>query len=194
MLDGPHVLNDIDGEAPLGAQFAEELDVARSPAAEAEVRAHEHGLHAERADEHVLHEIPGRQARELLVEVQHQRRIDPGLGEQLQLLMHPDEQRRADLGPEHAERIPVERHGDHARAGRRGIHLRLLDERAVSGVHAVELADRDDGGAEALGHLGRVAEDDHGSTGRWVASHQMPKKGSTSGTNRYPIPNHDHTV
>ena len=108
-------------------------------------------------------------------------------------------------GRRRRERVAVERDRDHPGAAGRGIHPGALEHRPVSGVDAVELADRDDRRAEAGGDLGRVAEDDHapprrtrhpprGVTGGCVASHHNPKNGSTSGTKRYPMPNNDHTV
>ena len=149
------------------------------------------------SDEHVLDELARGQVRELLVEAEHERRVDAGLGEQLQLLVHADEVLGADLGPQQRERVAVEGDRDDAGAAGRGIHSRTVDHRAVAGVHAVELADRDDRRAVARGHLGRIAEDDHGATaaaaasvavdgsaGRWVISHHSPKNGSTSGTKR----------
>ena len=111
--------------------------------------------------------------------------------------MHADQALGADLGPQQCERIAVERDRDDAGAARRGIHSRPIDHRAVTRVHAVELADRHDRGPEAGRHLGGIAEDDHGataadgasavadgSTGRCVISHHRPKNGSTSGTKR----------
>ena len=124
----------------------------------------EHRPDAERADQHVLHELPRGQARELLVEAQHERRVDARLGEQLQLLVHADEVLGADLGAQQRERIAVEGHRHDAGAAGGGIHAGPVDDGAVTGVHAVELADRDDRRTEAGGHLRRGAEDDHGAT------------------------------
>ena len=122
------------------------------------------------SDEHVLDELARGQVRELLVESEHERRVDAGLGEQLQLLVDADEVLGADLGPQQRQRVAVERDRDDAGAAGGGIHPRPIDHRAVAGVHAVELADRDDRRAEARGHLGRVAEDDHGATAAAAAS------------------------
>ena len=115
------------------------------------------------------------------------------------LLRHADEVFGAELGPKEAR-------ADCGRMSRRrpcasgsGIDLRALQDRAVPGVHAVELADRDDRRAEAGGDLGRVAEHDHdvtaaaaasvisrSSSGGCFTSHHSPKNGSTSGMNTYP--------
>ena len=76
----------------------------------------------------------------------------------------------AQLGPQQRERIAVERDRDDAGAAGRGIHPRPVDHRAVAGVHAVELADRDDRRAEARRHLAGIAEDDHGATAAGAAS------------------------
>ena len=169
-FDGPHIVHDVDVEPQFGAELGERLGVARTASAEAEVVSDEHRADAERADEHVLHELSRRQVRELLVEAEHERRIDARLAEELELLMHADEVLGADLGPQQRERIAVERDGDDSGAAGGGIHPRPVEHRAMAGVHAVELADRDDRGAETRRHLRRVAEDDHGVTTADAAS------------------------
>ena len=74
------------------------------------------------------------------------------------------------LGAQQRERVAVERDRDDARAAGRGIHPRTVEHGTVTGVHAVELADRDDRRTEAGGHLGRIAEDDHDATAAVAAS------------------------
>ena len=145
----------------------------------------------------MLDELTRGEVRQLLVEAEQERRVDAGLGEQLQLLVDADEVLGAQLRPQQREGVAVEGDRDDAGAAGCGIHARAIDHGAVTGVHAVELSDRDHRGTETRRHLGRVAEDDHGataaaaasvvgdgSTGRCVMSHHSPKKGSTSGTKR----------
>ena len=143
----------------------------------------------------MLDELACAQVRERAIEREHERRVDAGVRQQTELLLHAHQAVGADLGAQERQRVAVERHRDAARTGGRSIHPRAVDDRAMPRVHAVELADRDDGGAEARGHLTRIAEDDHEATaagagvctsaaGWCVASHQMPRNGSTSGTNR----------
>ena len=164
------------------------------------------GANAQRIHQHALDELAGGQVRQLLVETQHERRVDPGFSEQLHLLVHADQVFGAQFRAQQGERVAVERDRHDARIAGRGIHASPVEHGTVPRVHAVELADRDNRRAEVRGHFRRVAEDDHDATavdtasvvvgvaGRCVASHQMPKNGSTRGTNRYPAPNPDQTV
>ena len=135
--------------------------VARSPAAEAEVVADHHRHDAEGVDEHVLDEGAGLEPGELGVEAQHEGRVDPRLGEQLELLLDARERVGAEFGAQQAERIAVEGDGHHARVRVGRGDAGAVDDGAVTRVHPVELADHDDTRAEARRHLAGGAEDDH---------------------------------
>ena len=145
----------------------------------------------------MLDERAGLQAREGCVERQHECRVDTGVGELGELLIDARQWLRAQLGTQQAERIAVEGDGDDAgiRLGRRD--ARTIDHGAMPGVHAVELADRDDARAESGWNLFGRTEDDHqldpstagsgcgsGTPWRWVTSHHTPTNGSTSGTQK----------
>ena len=112
----------------------------------------------------MLDELACTEVGQRAVEGQHQRRVHARIGEEAQLLVDPDQARGAQLGPQQRQRVAVERDGDDARAGGLGIHPCPVDDRAVPRVDAVELADRDDGRAEARGHVAGIPEDDHDAT------------------------------
>src|SRR5690606_28793976 len=52
----------------------------------------------------------------------------------------------------------------------------------------------DHAAASARGSVRTCRSDAEVPPGRCTMSHHSPKKGSTSGTNTYPMPNHDHTA
>src|SRR5690606_22241028 len=205
-IEGAHIGDDIHPEAELRPDLAQDLRVAGTSAAEAEVLAHEHRLRTQGADEDALDELPRREVGERAIEPQHERRVDAGLSEQPQLLSHAHEVFRAHFGSQQAERVAVAGDGDDLRAAGGGIHPGALEDRPEAGVHAVELADRDHGRTESGRDLPRLTEDDHVATARaasaswasraggWVISHHRPRNGRTSGMNRYPMPKVDHTV
>ena len=147
----------------------------------------------------MLDEHPRLEGRQFGVEAEDEGRIHPGLGEQAELLVDAGERLGAELGAQQAQRVAVERDGHHlgARVGRGDAGA--VDHRPVPGVHAVELADRDDARSEAGRHLRRVVEDDHqldlpvASAPASVASslvrpelrsHHSPTKGSARGTQK----------
>jgi hypothetical protein len=117
-------------------------------------------------DEIARDELLGGNGRELLVEPQHERRIEPGAGEQVDLLLDADHLFRAVLRRNRRERVAVEGDRDGARVGLDGIEQHVVDDRAVTGVHPVELADRDDRVAEVGGQFRRILDDDHAATFR----------------------------
>ena len=80
-----------DLEAELGAERVEQRDVALALVAEVEVLAHHDDLGVEAPDELVAHEVRGRLLRPDLVEVDHQRVVDAGGGQQLELLVEVGE-------------------------------------------------------------------------------------------------------
>jgi hypothetical protein len=96
-----------------------------------------------------------------LVEAEHEGGVDPGGGEQVELLREAAHGLRAQFGAQQAQGVAIERDGHHPRPGILRGDTRTVDHRTMSGVHAVELADRDDAGAEPGRHLRGVVKDDH---------------------------------
>jgi hypothetical protein len=88
--------------------------------------------------------------------------------------------------------MPVEGDDGRGEPVARGDGTQVGDDAAVARVHAVELADGDGAGPEAIGHGREVVEEEHDQAavasactrpGRRTRSQSMPSTGSTSGTN-----------
>ena len=121
---------------------------------------------AEAVDEHPAHEVLGALRGEGLVEGDQQGRVDAGLAQQLELLLVAHERRRALLGIQQGQRVAVEGHDDGGEALAVGGRPQSVDDGAVAGVHAVELADRDDG-CRPVGRDGvEAVVDDHAAPRR----------------------------
>lgn len=180
------VVDDHDLEAVGRRRLTQEGDVAAALVTEPEVLADENGAGVEVLHENAADEVLRRLRGELGVEAQHEARVDAGLLEQVELLLETHERVGAHLRRDNRERVPVERDDDALQVALGRDSLELADDRAVSGVHAVELADRDGGGAEVGGNPVNVADADHrASSVRAVRRSQiMPSTGSTSGMNR----------
>ena len=95
----PGAASGSDLEAGLGAELAQQGDVAPAMVAEVEVLADHHGAGAQAPDEHLGHELLGRLGGAALVEVHDGGDVEPGGGQQLQLLLEVGELRRGRLGP-----------------------------------------------------------------------------------------------
>ena len=137
----------------LAAHLGEHVGIAPAAASEPEVLAHQHARRVQPVDEIARDEVFRGHRRELLVEPQHEGRVEPRRREQVDLLIDADHELGAVLGRDGRERIPIERHGDRARVARGGVDQQVIDDRAVPGVHAVELSDRDDRVAEVARQL-----------------------------------------
>ena len=114
----------------------EQREIACTATAEAEVRAGDDHLGADRAQD-ALGERLRRELRQLEVEVDDERLLDPGLGEQLEPPLERHQQ--LDAVAERLARVRVE--GDHRRrpsGGERGV-----EHAPVAEVDAVEGAERD---------------------------------------------------
>ena len=117
--------------ADVEVEPSQELEVAGPSSAEAEVRARHDDVGADRK-QHALDELLRPELRELEVELDHQRLVDPGLGEELEA---PFERRQQlDAVAQSNARVRVE--GDHCRrlAGRN----RSVEHPPVAAVHPVE--------------------------------------------------------
>ncbi len=159
---------------------------------EAEVLTDQDSRHLQRTDEDVDDEILRAAGGHLLVEREHERRVEPEAAQQLELALDRDDVLGTAIRPDDCQRIAVEGHGDRAAPGGGGGFLQPFDDRTMTRVDTIELADGDGARAESAGNLLRAAEDDHActsagiaaSTGRCVRSHQIPNTGRTSGMNR----------
>src|SRR5581483_11021913 len=131
-------------------QPLEQGEVAAPVAAEAERLAGHDELRADRGEVRA-HELLRRERGDLRRELDHERLLDPELGEQLQAPLERGEQR--DLVAEHLARVRVEGH----RGRRRPRRHRRGHHGAVADVHAVERPDRD-GARPALELLGATGD------------------------------------
>ena len=113
---------------------------------------------------------------ELDGELHDQHGVEAGPGEQLQPLRQRGERSRCALREEHGQRVRVEGHRDGRRAARGGLLDQLREDRAVTAVHPVEVAEGDDGTAEVGGDLREAVPDVHGDTleGASPASASVP--------------------
>ena len=101
-----------DLEAVLGAEAAQQLDVALAPVPEVEVLAHHHEAGPELVDQDLLDELLGRLVGPDLVEGHHQGAPDPALGQKLELLLERGQLLGGRVGPHHRRRVAVEGHHD----------------------------------------------------------------------------------
>ncbi len=90
----------------------------------------------------------------------------PDPASSVQPLRQRGERCRGALGEEHGQRVRVEGHRDRGRAARRGLLDQLPEDRPVTAVHPVEVAEGDDGTAEVGGDLREAVPDVHGGHSR----------------------------
>ena len=109
--------------------------------AEAVVVAREQQSCAYLLPQHLLHELPRREVGHLPVEAQHHQAVDARLGQQRLLLVQRGEQSRLPVGLQHLPRMAVEGHGHAPQSALPGPAAQLLQQIAVSAVHAVEETD-----------------------------------------------------
>ena len=89
---------------------------------------------------------------EVGVEVEHQHRVGAGMGEQFLPLVEAGQAERREVGLEEAHRMRVEGRDDHRPPLVMAAGDRSADHRLVAQVEAVEIAERDDCAAEAIGY------------------------------------------
>ena len=133
-----------DVEAELGAQTAQEGDVAAAPVTEVEVLPHDHQARPERLHEDLGHEVLRILLRPGLVEGDDHGGVDvAGGGQRLQLLVEVGQQLRRALGPHDHGRVAVEGDDRRRQAGAGGQPPQLGQHRLVAAVDPVEGADGD---------------------------------------------------
>ncbi len=134
-----------DLEAVLGAQAAQQLDVAAAAVPEVEVLPHHDEAGRQLVDEDLLHEVLGRLLGPGQVEGDDDRAIDAAVGQQLQLLLQAGQLLGRGLGPHHRGRVAVEgdHHGGEAGGFRPG--RQVAQEGAVPEVDPVVGPDGDSG-------------------------------------------------
>src|SRR5690606_27786610 len=192
-----HVVDEHDLEAVLCAQIAQHRSIASPLAAETEIAPREHEARFQSIHEHPLHEVVGFEVGELLVEGQHEGRVDAGCRQQFALLRVAHEGGRAERGRKQRQRMPVEGHDGRRQTAFGGMLLQQCEHGTVPGVHAVELADRDGTRPEAGRHGVDPGEELHQcpiAARARERNHAIPSTGSASGTKRYPAPKTLHTV
>ena len=143
--------HDVDGKAELGALLGEIVGRAAAVLAEMEVEADGRAADAEAADQDLLDEAVGRGAGEPGVEGHDDGAVEPGGGEQAQLVALARKLEQRLLRPEEAARMRRKGQGRRLASERAGARARRLDHRAVAAVHAVEIADRHHRAGERAG-------------------------------------------
>ena len=108
-----------------GADLAQRLDVAPAPLAEMKVGTDHDSPCREAVDDDLVGELFGRHRCARLVKGDDQCEIDPGLGQQLQLVVEIAQQQRCRFRPHHGGRVTVECHdrGCAAALGCQAMHL-----------------------------------------------------------------------
>ena len=152
----------LDLEVELLPELAQECDVAFTVTPEVEVLADHHRPRGQGVHEHLLDEVAGGLHRPRLVEAEHDGRVEPGLGQELQLRRRVGQQPGRRLRPHDAGRMAVEGH-EHA-AGAKGSRQppHLGDDGRVAQVDAVERANGDHGALPRPRDAAEVADDLHG--------------------------------
>ena len=137
-----HRLDQRHAEAVLATERGQEVGVAGAPVSEAKVEADHHVAHAEPARQHVVHELLGRLAHEMLVEGEREQLADAEFLQDAYLGPEWRQAGRRLVGSKHLARMRLE--GDHAerRPELSRPLARRLDQRAMAAVDAVEVADR----------------------------------------------------
>ena len=123
-----------------------------------EIEADGDALHREPADEDARDEILGGKRGERLVEREHQRAVEPARREQPQLGRFVGEPEQRAVRAQEPPRMRLERQRDRRAAERFGATHRGGDHGAMTAVHAVEIADRDDAAFERGQGRGIVAD------------------------------------
>ncbi len=145
---------DVHGEAVLCAEGYEFGDSGLGAVTEAEVGAFVEAADAKGIDENGADEVVRGEAGQGGIERKHESRLDSGGGEQTQALANRREQQRCVVRAQVVIRVGVEgeSHGATAESARlsEGRGKNLL----MAAVDAVEVADGDNGRAEAGRHLG----------------------------------------
>ena len=143
----------VDGEPVVGPHAREQAHVALALVAEVEVLPDDDEPGGQAVDEDLADEVLGGSLRPGLVEVDHQRVVDAGGLQQLELLLEVGEQEGRRLGPDDHGRVPVEGHdGAVAARARRRPPPHLGDDGLVPEVHAVVGTDGDHAPAGGRGH------------------------------------------
>ena len=155
-----------DLETSVGTQLDEGLDGSAVAHPEAGVGSDDDELRVQGVDEHRVDELCRRLASEFAGELQHEHRVQPRGGEQVQPLGERGELGGCAIGEEHRDRMRVEgdRHRGQASGGR-SVDDNAKD-RAMAPVHAVEIAEGDNARADARRHLVETVPDLHGGHSR----------------------------
>ena len=159
---GAELADDQHLEAELLAQFLHGGQVAGVAAAEPGVVADHHvagleAVHQDRGDEFF-----GGQAGEFERVLHHQHGVEAELAEGHELVLQPHDQLGGRLGTVHLRGVRIEGDGDGAGVVQPGGADELREHLLVAAVHAVEIAERDNGRTKVRRDFGRIVPDvDH---------------------------------
>ena len=125
--------------------------IAAALVAEGEILAGDHARRADLLGQQLGDEILGGGRGELRVELEHQHRVGPGVGEQSLALVEGGQAKGRRVGLEMAHRVRIEGRDHHRAALVKAARDRPPDHRLVAQMKAVEIAERDDAAAECFG-------------------------------------------
>src|ERR1017187_5171089 len=109
----------------------------------------------------VVGKLVRRHQRKIACEGQHQNRVESGGLEQAEFLRSRSQEFKCVIGSKDARRMGLK--GDDDRPCLRGLRMAndFIDDRAVSAVNAIEIADADDRGTEVAGDIVEFVEGQH---------------------------------
>jgi hypothetical protein len=148
-----------DLKAEAGAGLAQQREVAGTPGAEAEVVADDQMPDAQRADQHLLDERFGAQGGEGGVEVADVAQVDAVVGEQFEFFAQRGQARRRRFRGEELARVRLEREHGSRQAGVRRGRRQAGEQRTMTEMYAIEVADGQYGGTVRC--AGKTAIDEH---------------------------------
>ncbi len=130
-------------EPGMRADLLQQVDVAEPALAEVEVLADDNRFGPEAADEHRIDELLGRLTGPRFVEGNDDHGVEPGVGQQLDLVIETRQQFGRQLGSQHPSRVGIERDQRRLRTEIGSEAFDPFDHRSVPDVHAVEHPDRE---------------------------------------------------
>ncbi len=130
--------------------------------AEGEVVAAHHVMGRQSIDDHVMNEGFRRHPREGAVEAQHDQMIDAQGRDLARLGTQRGQAERRHVRLEDVARVRLEGHDRPRPAGRVGDAAGFADDRLMAAVHAIEIADGDNGAPGLGGQAVEMTKDAHG--------------------------------
>src|SRR5690606_23991240 len=131
----------LHGEAVDLTALLQQIEVTGAVTAEAEVVTDLQMLHTETVDQHLLDELVRRQLAQTAVEGQAQYPVNALLFQQRQLVAQTGQAWRRALGRKELPRLGLEDHHANGHPEALAMGLQALENRPVTGMHAVEVPD-----------------------------------------------------